>query len=452
MKNSELFDLLVIGGGSGGVATAQRAAQYGARVALIEQDRLGGTCVNLGCVPKKVMWQAAQLAHAFADAKGYGFSAEPATLDWHTLVKRREHYIHRLNEIYARRLEEKSVVIIRGHARFVNPQTIEVNNKHFSAPHILIATGGKPRWPDAPGAELGITSDGFFALEQKPARVAIAGSGYIAVELAGMLNAYGVDTTLLLRKDHVLKGFDDMLGKALLTNMHSAGIHVITNTEIEKLEQDGDSLRTHYKKTNESAVFDSVIWAIGRAANTAELALEKTGVELDEQGLVAVNDYQDSNVEGIYAVGDVTGKFALTPVAIAAGRRLADRLFGGQPDRHLDYHNIPTVVFSHPPIGSVGLSETAAREHYGESVQVFTHHFIASYYGMLDHKSTSCMKLVCTGDENRIVGAHVIGKGADEMLQGFAVAVRMGATKRDFDDTVAIHITSAEEFVTMPTA
>ncbi|MES1945018.1 glutathione-disulfide reductase [Salinisphaera sp. PC39] len=444
------FDFIVLGGGSGGIATARRAAKHGARVALIEAGRLGGTCVNVGCVPKKVMWHAADLAHKFADAPGYGFESSSPTLNWNRLVVHREDYIRRLNGIYGRNLDKDGVTVFRGRGRFVDTHTLEVDGERLSAPHILIATGGFPTWPEITGASLGTDSDGFFALDARPERVAVVGSGYIAVELAGVLQALGAQTTLLLRKDHVLKYFDAMLGETLIGHMRDAGIEVVMETPVAELSEDGAGVRVHYATDRAPETFDTLIWAIGRTPNTHGIGLDRVGVEPDAGGYVPVDDYQNTSVEGVYAVGDVTGRAELTPVAIAAGRRLADRLFGGQADRHLDYANIPTVVFSHPPIGSVGLSEAEARERFGDgAVTVYETRFNSLYYGVLEHKVASRMKLVCTGDEERIVGAHVIGDGADEMLQGFAVAVRMGATKRDFDDTVAIHPTSAEEFVTM---
>lgn len=458
-KTNNEYDFIVIGGGSGGVAAARRAAQHGARVVLIEKDRLGGTCVNRGCVPKKVMWHAAQLTQAFRDAPGYGFADNPPAHDWQSLVIRREDYLRRLNCIYAHNLDKNGVTMMTGEAVMVGNNTVTVNEQRLTAPHVLIATGGLPRIPDIPGAELGITSDGFFSLQEKPERVAITGSGYIAVELAGMLHDLGVDTTLLLRKDHVLKQFDAMLGKELMQQMQSAGIKIRMHTEITKLEKSNSGISAACNNNQEKrqsgfeqasveqAIWDQVIWAVGRKANTS--ALDTTNITLNEKGFIDVDDYQNTNVNGVYAVGDVAGRIALTPVAIAAGRRLADRIFANQPNRHLEYKNIPTVVFSHPPIGSVGLTEEVARDRYGDKVRIYQNRFTALYYGVQDTKQTSCVKLVCVGSDERIVGAHVIGRGADEMLQGFAVAVSMGATKQDFDNTIAIHPTSAEEFVTL---
>lgn len=444
------FQFIVIGGGSGGVATARRAAQHGAKVLLIEAGRLGGTCVNVGCVPKKVMWHAAQLMDGFADAPDYGFTFDALRHDWGKLVGRREDYIHRLNGIYGRNLEKAGIKVVSGQAVLQDGKQVVVNGETYQAPHILIATGGHSSWPEIPGAALGTDSDGFFALQSRPASVAIVGSGYIAVELAGVLDALGAQVTLLLRKAHVLKNFDTMLGETLLEHLQKSNINVVTETQVSALTQDESGVRVEYTTDRASEVFGTLIWAIGRTPNTHGLNLEEAGVEVDAKGYVQTDKYQNTNIEGVYAVGDVSGRLELTPVAIAAGRRLADRLFGGQIDRHLDYENVPTVVFSHPPIGTVGLTESQACERFGDAaVKVYSSHFTSLYYGVVEHKSPSDMKLICVGKEEKVVGVHLIGEGADEMLQGFAVAVRMGASKRDLDDTVAIHPTSAEEVVTM---
>lgn len=446
---SEHFDLVVIGGGSGGMATARRAASYGKKVALIERGRLGGTCVNVGCVPKKVMWHAAEFANHAAHAADYGFATGVLEHDWTKLVDNRETYIQRLNGIYARNLDKDSVEFIAGDAKFVGERRVAVGERELEADHVVIATGGKPHWPDIPGAALGTDSDGFFGWRERPDSVAIVGSGYIACELAGVLNGLGAQVTLLLRKTHVLKDFDAMLGKTLIERMQEAGIDVQTSRVTAELSEAGEQIRVDFED-GESVTVDKLIWAIGRLPNTDSLELETLGLETAADGTIPVDEWQDTAIEGVHALGDVTGAVELTPVAIAAGRRLSDRLFGGKPDSKLDYHNIPTVVFTHPPIGSVGLSEAEARAEYGdEAVKIYTSHYVALYHGVLEHKTPSDMKLVCVGADEKVLGAHVIGDGADEMLQGFGVAVKMGATKADFDNTVAIHPTSAEEFVTM---
>ena len=444
------YDLIVLGGGSGGLAAAQRAAEYGARVAVIEPARLGGTCVNVGCVPKKVMWNAAQLAHAFDDAAHYGFQITRGAHDWSVLKRGRDAYVARLNDIYAGNLERKSINWIRSHGRFAGPGEIATDGgEALRASHVLIATGGFPTIPSIPGAELGITSDGFFELDSQPNRVAVIGSGYIAVELAGVFRALGSDVVQFIRYDRVLRAFEEMLGEHLMEHMSASGIEMTTGAVPSAVHsKDGLVLTTRDGRVFDG--FDCLLWAIGRSPRTSELDLSLAGVQTDSDGYVVVDGYQNTSAGGVYAVGDVTGQAQLTPVAIAAGRRLADRLFDGQDERRLSYENIPTVVFSHPPVGTVGLSEAEARERYGhEAVRAYSSEFVPMYHALTEAKPKTAMKLVTAGDDERVVGCHVIGAGADEMLQGFAVAVSMGASKSDLDDTVAIHPTSAEELVTM---
>ena len=446
---SESFDLVVIGGGSGGLAHAQRAVEYGARAAVVESGPLGGTCVNVGCVPKKVMWYAASLAQDAELAKSFGFDIDVKHHDWSLLKERRDAYVKRLNGIYENNLDKRDVTLLKGHARFVDAHTIAVGDRRYSADRMVIATGGVPIVPDVPGADLGLTSDGFFELEQRPQRVALVGSGYVAVELGGVFAALGSETSVLVRKDGVLRDFDSLLREELAGAMARQGIDLATSVVPRALERGAGGIHLHAEDGRQFGPFDAVVWAVGRAPNTQHLDLEAAGIAMDEQGFVPVDDFQRTNVERVYALGDVTGREALTPVAIAAGRRLADRLYGGMSDRHLDYENIPTVIFSHPPIGTVGLSEQVARDRFGAAVKVYTSRFNPMRYALGEHKEPSAMKLVVLGEEERLLGCHVIGDGADEMMQGFAVALRMGATKADLDDTVAIHPTSAEELVTM---
>lgn len=444
------LDLIVIGGGSGGLAAAQRAAEYGARVAVVESHRLGGTCVNVGCVPKKVMWYAADLAEGLRDAAGYGFEVSAGEHDWKGLKDKRDAYVLRLNGIYETNLARGGITLLRGRARFLDRRTVAVGDTRLTAPHIVIATGGHPVVPSIPGSGLGITSDGFFELTERPHRVAVVGSGYIAVELAGIFAALGSEVSLIVRTGAVLRQFDAMLGETMLKILGEEGVTVHTRAAPERLERDAGGLRLAVRDGRQLGPFDCVLWAIGRASAVSDLGLAHAGVECDADGFIATDKYQVTSTAGIYAIGDVTGRAQLTPVAIAAGRRLSDRLFGGKADRHLDYHNIPTVVFAHPPIGTVGLTESAARENYGDdNVAVFKSSFVPMYHQLTSHKPRCDMKLVTVGPEQRVVGVHVIGLGADEMMQGFAVAVRMGATKADLDDTVAIHPTGAEELVTM---
>jgi glutathione reductase (NADPH) len=447
--STQTFDLISIGGGSGGLACAQRAAQYGARAAVIESHRLGGTCVNVGCVPKKVMWNAAGVALSLADAGDYGFDVRVGEADWALLKQKRDAYVLRLNGIYARNLAAKGVAHVQGAARFIDAHTIEVAGQRLTAPHIVIATGGVPTVPDLPGAGLGITSDGFFGLESRPQRVAVIGSGYIANELAGAFNELGSRVDVFIRKDHLLTHFDAMLGAALMREMRAQGVTIHEHVIPAALTSAHGSTTLVAADGREFPGFDCVLWAVGRSANVAQLDLEAAGVNLDRASYVVTDAFQNTNVPGVYAIGDVTGRAALTPVAIAAGRRLSDRLFNGRTDRRLDYANIATVVFTHPPIGTVGLTETEARALHGDAVKVYVTDFTPMYHALTTRKSHTDMKLVCVGPQEKVVGCHVIGAGADEMMQGFAVAIRMGATKQDFDDTVAIHPTSSEELVTL---
>jgi glutathione reductase (NADPH) len=443
------FDFLAIGGGSGGIAAVNRAALHGAKCALVESARLGGTCVNVGCVPKKVMWNAASLAHTLEYAEDYGFAAGRHAFHWPKLKQARDAYIRKLNGHYQTYLEDNKVSLIHGFASFIDAHTVEIQGERYTADHILIATGGRPLVPDIPGAELGITSDGFFELEDRPKRVAIVGAGYIAVELAGMLNALGSDVSLLLRRGHFLDQFDAMLRETLMEEMLEDGIEILPRIQIIEVVRESGKLTLRCEDSRQNSGFDTLIWAIGRVPNIEQLNLAAAGIEADEQGFVRTDDYQNTPVPGIYAVGDVSGRIALTPVAIAAGRRLSDRLFGGMPDSRLDYENVPTVMFSHPPIATIGMSETAARERHGDAVKIYQTRFTPMFHAITKRTVKTAMRLITVGVDEKIIGCHIIGHGADEMMQGFAVAIRMGATKADFDNTVAIHPTSAEELVTL---
>ncbi len=445
------FDLIAIGGGSGGLAVAEEAARFGKRVALVEAAEIGGTCVNAGCVPKKIMWYAAHLAHAVDDAADFGIPAQRGRTDWAKLVQRRQEYIEDIRRFWDGYLVERGIEQIAGQAHFVDAHRIEVYGQQFTAEHIAIATGGRPIVPTMPGAELGITSDGFFALREQPQRVAIIGSGYIGVELAGVLQALGSQVTLVGSGPRVLKTFDEMLGTVLMDEMRKQGIELQMCVKVTGLVRTDSGIALDASDGQRLEGFDQVIWAVGRAPNTEELGLGKAGVETRANGIVPTDEYQNTNIDGIYALGDITGRAPLTPVAIAAGRRLAARLFDGQVDNRVEYANIPSVVFSHPPIGAVGLTEQQAHARHTE-VKVYKTDFTPMRHALSEHGASTAMKLVCTGPDQQVVGIHLVGDNADEMLQGFAVAVRMGATKTDLDRTIALHPTSAEELVTMKVA
>ncbi len=448
--NDRHYDLVVIGAGSGGIAMARRAAAHGARCLVIEEGRLGGTCVNRGCVPKKMLWYAAGLAEALHDAPDYGFSVQAGGFDWAAMQAAREAYIERLNGIYATMLNDSRVQLRVGQARFLSPREVSVDGDVVSASHIVIACGGRPSRPDIPGAGLGITSDDFFALREQPRRVAIVGAGYIAVELAGLLQALGSDVSLFLRRQHFLGRFDATIREALMLAMQEAGVDILSSTRlVEVSENDAGQLCLDSERGIRLEGFDTLIWAIGREHNSDRLDLDKCGLTTADDGHIPVDSLNNTAVDGIYAIGDVCGQPALTPVAIAAGRRLADRLFAGMLVEAIDNDLIATVIFSHPPVGSIGLSEEEARTRHGDAVHVYQSQFNPLYHAVTSRKVPTTVKLVTVGADERVVGCHVIGEGADEMLQGFAVAMRLGACKADFDATIAIHPTAAEELVTL---
>lgn len=452
--SDKYYDLISIGGGSGGLSMPEWAARYyNKHCAIIEPGPLGGTCVNVGCVPKKIMWFGAHLIHAMNVAPGYGLEIQKKPVDWQVLVRRRQHYIDGIHNWYQTFLKDLNIDHIKGAAQFVDANTIDVNGEHYTADHILIATGGTPFVIPVPGAELGITSDGFFELDHAPEHVCIIGGGYIGIELAGILNAFGSKVSLAMRSYDLdfMPGFDSLLREVQLEEMTKAGIRIEPgNANIAGLEKLHDGLLSLLWDNDEQlSGFDCVIWAVGRKPNSAGLNLGAAGIATDDRGFIPTDEFQNTNVHGIYAVGDVTGRLALTPVAIGAARTLADRVFGGQSKRKLEYNNIPTVVFGHPPMGTIGLTEEQARAEHGNAITIYQTRFTPMYYAPAEHKIDTAMKLVCLGPEEKVIGLHIIGDGADEMLQGFAVAINMGACKSDFDNTVAIHPTSAEELVIM---
>ncbi|QLQ81544.1 hypothetical protein HG537_0F03050 [Torulaspora globosa] len=465
MSTVKHYDYLVIGGGSGGVASSRRAASYGAKTLLIEGKALGGTCVNVGCVPKKVMWYASDLATRVKQAHEYGLfenlplDEENLQFNWEAFKKKRDAYIHRLNGIYATNLAKEGVDVLFGWAKFTGEGQVEVkthDNKTevFTADHILVATGGTPILPDGiPGYEYGIDSDGFFALEHQPKKVVIVGAGYIGIEFAGVFHGLGSETHLVIRGETVLRKFDISIQETITDHYVNEGINVHKLSKVEKVERDEvtKKLTVHLDTKEVINDVDSLIWTVGRRSLSG-IGLENVNVKVDRRGQIVVDEYQNSSVNGIYSLGDVVGNVELTPVAIAAGRKLSNRLFGPESFRNdkLDYNNVPSVIFSHPEAGSIGLTEKEAIEKYGqENIRIYSTKFTAMYYAMLKDKSPTRYKLICAGPDEKVVGLHIVGDSSAEILQGFGVAIKMGATKADFDNCVAIHPTSAEELVTL---
>lgn len=445
----EHYDLVVLGAGSGGIAMAIRAAGYGAKVAVLEPGALGGTCVNVGCVPKKAMWLAAELAEAQVLAREVGFDVTPGVLDWDAFVARRTSYIANIHASYRRRFADLGVRLIGERGRFLAPNRIRAGEQEISAAHVLIATGARPIRPAITGGELGIDSDGFFQLHACPKNVAIVGSGYVAVELAGVLRALGAQVSVFARGERLLRSFDHDLGDALAQSMQAQGITLAFERHVRSVAQTAQGFALAFAQAATAAGFDSLIWAVGRTAATADLGLENIGIVPDANGFIATDTAQNTTAEHVYAVGDVTGRLALTPVAVAASRKLADRVFGGKSDARLDYENIATVVFSHPPLATVGLSEEVARALHGDAVTIHRASFRPMLAALAQREQRTSMKLVCVGADERVVGIHLAGTAVDEIIQGFAVALKMGARKADLDATVAIHPTSAEELVLM---
>ena len=445
------YDIIAIGGGSGGSATMNRAAMHGAKAAVIEGNIIGGTCVNVGCVPKKVMWYGAQVSETLKNyAADYGYTIGETSFDFKTLRKNREAYIERSRQAFSNNFNRNGVDYIEGYARFVDKNTVEVNGEQIRAKHIVIATGSYAFIPNVPGSELGGTSDDVFAWEELPESVSIIGAGYIAVELAGVLHALGVKTDLFVRKGGPLRGFDQGIVEVLVEEMKKNGQPLHTHKVPQKLEKLDNGDIQIYFEDGTTHTSQKVIWAVGRKANIQQLNLEAAGVELTERGFIQVDEYQNTTTPGIYALGDVSGEKELTPVAIKAGRTLAERLFNGKTVAKMDYELIPTVVFSHPAIGSIGLTQEQAEAKYGaENIKVYQSTFAGMYSAITVHRQMTKLKLITLGEEEKVIGLHGIGEGIDEMIQGFAVAVKMGATKADFDATVAIHPTASEEFVTM---
>ncbi|MEL6495571.1 MAG: glutathione-disulfide reductase [Cyanobacteria bacterium J06623_7] len=446
------FDLFVIGAGSGGIATARRAAQYGAKVGIVESDRLGGTCVNRGCVPKKLMVYASHFPDGFEESAGYGWTVGETSFDWLKMITAVNNEVDRLNGIYQRMLDNSEVKVYRGYGKFIDSHTIEIGDQKVTAEKILIAVGGKPVKPNnIPGIEHAITSREIFNVKEQPKRIVIIGGGYIGVEFACILNGLGSEVTMIVRGDKILRGFDEDLRNEIQEGMERHGIRIITNQSQLSIAKQDSALEITIPNADggeEIIVADAAsLAATGRAPDLANLGLENTAVEV-VNGAVAVDEYNKTAEDHIYAVGDCTDRINLTPVAINEGRAFADTHFGGQ-SRQMSYENIPTAVFSTPEAATVGLTEAEAREKYGDAIKVYRSKFRPMYYTIPGKQEKTLMKLIVDTNTDKVVGAHMVGDSAAEIIQGVAIAVKMGGTKADFDATVGIHPSSAEEFVTM---
>lgn len=444
------FDLYVIGAGSGGVRAARFAAGFGAKVAVAESRYLGGTCVNVGCVPKKLLVYGAHFAEDFEQASGFGWSLGEANFDWQTLIANKDREINRLNGIYRNLLVNSGVTLHEGHARLVDAHQVEINGERFTAKHILIATGGWPQIPDIPGREHAIGSNEAFFLKELPKRVLVVGGGYIAVEFAGIFHGLGAHTSLLYRGDLFLRGFDGSVRKHLQEELTKRGLDLQFNADIERIDKQADGSLKATLKDGRVLEADCVFYATGRRPMLDNLGLENTGVKLDERGFVAVDDLYQTAEPSILAIGDVIGRVQLTPVALAEGMAVARRLFKPEQYRPVDYANIATAVFSLPNIGTVGLTEEEARKN-GHNVQIFESRFRPMKLTLTDCQEKTLMKLVVDADTDKVLGCHMVGPDAGEIVQGLAIALKAGATKQHFDETIGVHPTAAEEFVTMRT-
>jgi glutathione reductase (NADPH) len=442
------YDLFVIGAGSGGVRAARVAAGYGAKVAIAEEHRVGGTCVIRGCVPKKLLAYAAHFHEDFEDARAYGWSVDGARFDWPTLIANKDKEIDRLNGIYKKLLAESGVALLEARAVLTDPHTIEIAGKRITADTVLVATGAKPVLPDEPGVELGITSNEAFYLRDLPRRVVIAGGGYIACEFAGIFNGLGAKVTQLYRGEQILRGFDDDVRDTLAQEMRKKGIDIRVKTTIARIERANAALAVTLSDGSRLDA-DSVMYAIGRRPNTMNMGLKEAGVDTGADDAIIVDEYSQSCVPNIYAVGDCTNRLNLTPVAIREGHAFADTAFGNKPTA-VDHHTVPHAVFSHPPVGVVGLTEAAARLIHG-AVDVYRTSFRPLKHTLSGRDEKTMMKVVVDRASQRVVGAHMVGLDAPEIIQTLAIAVKLGATKPQFDQTVAIHPTAAEEFVTLRT-
>lgn len=446
------YDLLVIGAGSGGIASARRAAEYGAKVGIVEFDRLGGTCVNRGCVPKKLMVYASHFPGLFTDAQGYGWSAVESSLDWEKMITAVNNEVTRLNGIYQKMLDNSKVELIQGYGKFVEQHTVAINERlQVTADKILIAVGGHPIKPHILGIEHAITSDDIFHLKEQPKRIVILGGGYIGSEFACILNGLGTEVTQIIRGDKILRGFDEDIRAEIQQGMIGHGIRLLNNSQMIAIEKDTEGVKVTVRGeegTEETVIADAVsLAAVGRKPNTQHLGLENTQVKRHD-GAIVVDRYSRTTEENIYAVGDCTDKINLTPVAINEGRAFADTVFGNK-SRTMSYDNVPTAVFTTPEAATVGLTEAEAREKYGDAVKIYRSRFRPMYYTLAGKDEKTMMKLVVDKNTDKVLGAHMVGTSAAEIIQGVAIAIKMGATKANFDATVGIHPSSAEEFVTM---
>ncbi|KKD39420.1 MAG: glutathione-disulfide reductase [Limnoraphis robusta] len=443
------YDLFVIGAGSGGLASSKRAASYGAKVAIAENDLVGGTCVIRGCVPKKLMVYASHFSHYYKDAVGYGWSEVEPSFDWKKLVDVVDKEVRRLSELHISFLEKAGVELIRGYAKFIDPHTLEVGDRKVTADKILIATGGHPIKPDIPGIEHSISSDDMFLLSEQPKRFAVWGGGYIGVEFAGILNGLGSQVTQIIRRDFILHGFDQDIRSNIQEGMSKHGVNFHTNTTIEKIEKTDEGLKITLtgEQAENPLIVDQLLCATGRQPNLGGLMLENAGVEVNANAIAVTPDSQTSQ-PNIYAVGDCTDRVNLTPVAIAEGRAFADTEYGHTP-RLISHENIATAVFSQPEAATVGMTEEQAKEKFGEAIKCYKARFRPMFHSLTGSDEKVFMKLVVESNTDRVLGAHMVGKDAAELIQGVAIAVNMGATKKDFDNTMGIHPSSGEEFVTM---
>ena len=442
------FDLLVIGAGSGGVRAARFAAGFGARVAIVESRYLGGTCVNVGCVPKKLLVYGAHYHEDFAQAAGFGWALGEQAFDWPTLIANKNREIERLNGIYRNLLVGSGVTLLEGHGRLRDEHSVEVAGQVYRARHILIATGGWPQIPDIPGKELAITSNDAFFLPELPKRVLVVGGGYIAVEFASIFQGLGAQTSLLYRGELFLRGFDQSVRAHLKEELVKKGLNLQFNADIQRIERQADGSLLATLNDDRKLATDCVFYATGRRPMLDDLGLENVNVQLDARGFIQVNERYETSTPSILAIGDVIGGIALTPVALAEGMAVARRLFKPEDYRPVDYQNIPTAVFSLPNVATVGLSEEQARS-AGYTLKIFESRFRPMKLTLTDCQERSLMKLVVDTETDRVLGCHMVGPEAGEILQGIAIAIKAGATKRIFDETIGIHPTAAEEFVTM---